>query len=181
MASVKNIKLHIGKFVLKKKLKKHFRNRQSFNLDTAKSIGIIFNISNEKYYPQVKELVNTLSKKDIEILALGYSPSKDVPDKYLFKQKIKFFSNKDLNWINFPISNIINQFINKDYDIMIDLSMEKFFPVDYIMAISNAKFKVGKFTEKNNYCDFMIDIKKNDNIEYLSEQIIHYLSNINKY
>ena len=38
-------------------------------------------------------------------------------------------------------------FLSEDYDILIDLSLKKFYPLTYLAVASPAKFKVGKDVE----------------------------------
>jgi len=68
--------------------------------------------------------------------------------------------------------------VSVEFDMVISLTIEDCLPLDYLVAKSNAKFKVGKLTQKTYKYDFMIDIAKNNSIKYLIENIVHYLSMI---
>ena len=46
--------------------------------------------------------------------------------------------------------------------------------------MSKAKLKVGKYGERYNYYDFVIDLKEKKDLQFLINQIKHYLCEINK-
>lgn len=181
MAKFNNkLKLKIASFVLNRKSKKSVRKKQFINLDNAKNIGIISNNQNEKSNDVIKEFVNFLSQKNIQVYVVEFINKKIKNDNYLKKKGFNFFSLKDINWYYKPKSIIVDEFINNDFDILIDLSLNNnCFPIQYINALSKAKFKVGKFYESPNYYDFMINIDTNNDLKFFIEQIKHYLTMIN--
>jgi len=181
MAKFNNkFKLKIASFSLKKKLKKTVRTRQTINLNNAKSIGIIYNDNEQKSNEIIKEFVSFLSQKDIQVYVVEFINKKIKSENYIKKKGFNYFSLNDLNWFYKPKSIIVDEFINNDFDILIDLSLNNnCFPVQYINALSKAKFKIGKFYETPNFYDFMINIDSNNDLSFFIEQIKHYLSMIN--
>ena len=180
MAKFNNkFKLRIASFVLNKKIKKNVITKQIVNLNNAKTIGIVFNNQNQKSNDIIKEFVSFLSQKNIQVYIVEFINKKVETDNYV-KKGFNYFSLKNLNWYYCPKSIIADEFINKDLDILIDLSLNNnCFPVQYIDALSKAKFKVGKFYETQNYFDFMININENNDLNFFIEQIKHYLTMIN--
>ena len=65
--------------------------------------------------------------------------------------------------------------MRKEYDILFDLSLKEFFPLNYILKISPAAYKIGPYQESEQY-DLMIDIKEDRTVSFLISQIRHYLS-----
>ena len=181
MAKFNNkLKLKIASFVLNRKSKKSARKKQISNLNNATNIGIISNNQDEKSNDIIKEFVDFLSQKNIQVYVIEFINKKIKNDNYLKKKGFNFFSLKDINWYYKPKSVIVDEFINNDFDILIDLSLNNnCFPIQYINAMSKAKFKVGKFYEAPNYYDFMINIDANNNLKFFIEQIKHYLTIIN--
>ncbi|NJM15859.1 MAG: hypothetical protein HC896_11270, partial [Bacteroidales bacterium] len=59
-----------------------------------------------------------------------------------------------------PISVTVESFIQTKFDILINLSLEPSYPIEYVVALSNAQFKVGKFEQDNLHLDLMIDLTK---------------------
>jgi hypothetical protein len=150
----------IGEFVLKRQLKHLKRNVKSCNIDQAKKIGILFNATHSVSFDIVKNLVKELSDKSRTIMVLGFVDSKQLIDHYLYRKGFEFFTQSHLNWYHLPKSDAVNEFINKDFDILIDLSLEDLYPLKYILSQSKALFKVGKLTDTHTYLDFMIDIEQ---------------------
>jgi len=174
----KSIKCKIGHFNLRKRLKNLKRNVKTHNFNTAKSVGIIFSSPDDETFGAVKDFLSFLSEKDLKVVALGYVPSKKIPEQFLMRKGINFYCNTDLNWYYKPKNEIIDQFINQEFDILFDLSMNDYFTVNYVGSLSKAAFKVGKKTE-SGYKDLLIDINKNKSIEYLIDQIKYYLNILN--
>jgi hypothetical protein len=130
------------------------------NIHKADSIGILFNATHQVSFEIVKELVKNLSKKNNTIDVLGYVDTKQLIDHYLYRKGFDFFTRKQLNWYYKPENSNVDEFIKKPFDILLDLSLDQHFPIRYILAFSEAKFKAGKYTEGAEYLDFMIDISK---------------------
>jgi hypothetical protein len=176
----KSLKYKYGQIVLSRKKKKIKRERGIYNFDTAKTCGIIFNASSQETYDKAKQFIDFLKTKNINVVAIGFVDSKEVKDFYRETIHFKFFSRKNINWYGKPKNENVDDFINKKFDLLIDLSLENDFPLEYIAAMSMAKFKVGRFTSDQGDYDFMIDINKNKTHDFLIEQIRHYLENLNK-
>lgn len=178
MSTKKTIIKKIGQFNLKRRLKNQKRKVQTHNFKTAQTAGILFNSPNEKSFAAIKDFLSYLSQNELKVIALGYIPAKKVPENYLMRKGFNFYCKSDLNWYYKPKNEIIDQFIDQKFDILFDLSIKDYFTVNYVGSLSNASFKIGKQSE-NSYQDFVIDISKNDTVEYLIEQIKHYLNILN--
>ncbi|MFC2151651.1 DUF6913 domain-containing protein [Bacteroidota bacterium] len=178
MSTIKNIRSNLGQFNLKKRLKTLNRHVKTHNFNTAKSAGILFSSPDEQSFNAVKDFLAFLTEKEIKVIALGYVPSKKIPQQFLMRKGINFYCNTDLNWYYKPKIEIIEQFINKDFDLLFDLSMNDYFSINYVGSLSKAEFKIGK-NKENAYQDLVIDINKNKSIEYLIEQIKHYINILN--
>ena len=57
------------------------------------------------------------------------------------------FYKKDLNWYYKPQNYIIDNFIKKEYDILINLCDSSIIPIKYLVASSLAHFKIGQFED----------------------------------
>ena len=58
------------------------------------------------------------------------------------KIEYDFFNIKDLNWYYKPQNYIIDNFIQKEYDILINLCDSSVIPIKYLVASSIARFKI---------------------------------------
>ena len=178
MSILKKIKCKIGHYNLKKHLKSLNRQVKTHNFNTAKSAGILFSSPDDDSFKAIKDFLTFLSEKDLKVCALGYVPSKKIPQQFLLRKGINFYCNTDLNWYYKPKNEIIDQFVNREFDILFDLSLNDYFTVNYTGSLSKASFKIG-VQKENAYQDLVIDVNKNKSVDYLIEQIKHYLNILN--
>lgn len=160
MEIIENTKVYLGKRSIRTYLKNKKRDVIACNVEEAKSIGILFNATHQISFEIVKALVKDLSTKKNTIDVLGFVNSKQLIDHYLYRKGFDFFTQSQLNWYYKPIVENVQKFIDKPYDILIDLSLDDPFPIHYIIACSRAKFKVGRYYEGQDCLDFMIDMEK---------------------
>ena len=91
-----------------------------------------------------------------------------------------FFYQKDLNWYYKPQNYIIENFVKKEYDILINLCDSNCIPIKYLVASSLAHFKIGQHEEGYEIYDFMLSMREEQGIEDFMIQIKHYINLINK-
>ncbi|MBU0765007.1 MAG: hypothetical protein KJ607_09255 [Bacteroidetes bacterium] len=179
MKTVDAIKLKLAEVSLKRKLKGKNRIRIVHNLYSAKNVGIIFNASQSSAYDITRSFYTSLTQRGIKTEVLGFVDMKEILDYYTARKGYSFFCRKNLNWLGKPKNPVVDEFIGKKFDILIDLSLENSFPTRYIVSLTDASLKVGRYINKDSPYDFMIDISKNPSIEYLIEQVKYYLTVIN--
>jgi hypothetical protein len=177
---VQNLKLNAGKRSLNKKLRNFKRIRESHNLETAKTAGILFTPTDQASFEQIKQFLNYLGNYKLQIYVLGYINAKTIPEGFLFWKGINLFSRKELGWSMVPKTPVVTDFIDKPFDVLMDLSLDDFFPVEYIARLSKSKFKVGRFTQSHNAYDLMFEIEKGNSLDNYLDYIKQYLNLINK-
>ncbi|HEY4784591.1 MAG TPA: hypothetical protein VIH57_01020 [Bacteroidales bacterium] len=177
---MQNLKLNAGIRSLNKKLRNFKRIRESHNLETAKTAGILFTPTDQTSFEQIKQFLTYLGNYKLQIYVLGYIDAKTIPESFLFWKGINLFSRKELGWSLVPKTAVVTDFIDKPFDILLDLSLDDFFPVEYIARLSKSKFKVGRFTENHRAYDLMFDIAKNKDLNSYLDYIKEYLNLINK-
>ncbi len=90
-----------------------------------------------------------------------------------------FFSS-DLNWWGIPKPEKVRDFIETDFDLLLCIARESNFYLEYILALSKAKFKIGSSLNEANPFDLNIKIEENRDTMYLAKQQIFYLAQLNK-
>jgi hypothetical protein len=160
MKIIENAKTYMGNRAINAYLRNTRRELRSCNIHEAKTIGILFNATHQVSFEIVKELVKDLDTKKNDIEVLGFVDSKQLIDHYLYRKGFEFFTRNQLNWYYKPTLENVETFIKKPFDILIDLSLDDPYPIRYILACSQAKFKAGRFSKEHEYLDFMIDIEK---------------------
>ena len=171
------IRYLIGIFVYRRKLSGISRNKKTVNINDAGKIGLLYLVTDEKSYGKIVEFIRELQDQNKTVIALGFVKSKDVPDFFSSSNSYSFFTLKDINWYNKPSGTFINNFLKEKFDIVINLSLDDVFPLQYISGLSNANLKVGKFGKENSaYYDLMIETDNIKETATFIEQIVHYLS-----
>ena len=177
------IKRIIGKRVLKNLLKKEKKRRIKYcNINTANSFGILCVIDNEEDYKKILQLVKYLRDEFgiKKVKALAYYTNNDDPFFLKSKLGLDFFTTNDINLFCFPNSVIVRNFINTDFDILLDITDKEIVPQRFVMYYSKSTLKVGSFSVKNkDFYDLMIKLTSNDFEEYIN-QVVIYLDMINK-
>jgi hypothetical protein len=174
------LKQRLGIRVLNNKLRNFNRLRECHNFESALTAGILFTPTDQISFEQIKQFLSYLSAYKLQIYVLGYIDSKTIPESFLFWKGINLFSRKELGWMFIPKSTIVTDFIDKPFDILFDLSMTDFFPVQYISRLSKSKFKVGRFTSDHQSFDLMFELNHDSKLDLYLDYIKHYLNLINK-
>ena len=178
---IEDIKHKIGKWVFLRELKLNKRIKSVCNLEDAKSIGILYEATSQEQILEIKPLVKYFFGLRKDVKAFGYVNSKKYDECHIPKLQYDFFNLKDLNWYYKPQNDYIKNFVQQEYDILINLSNSDCIPIKYLVASSIANFKVGKHEEGYDIYDLMIKLdKKEDSMRKLMSEIARYLNIINK-
>ena len=165
----------IARWLLKRKERSLQRAKTVCNFDTASTVGVIFSLEEEEAFDLTNQFLNFLVEKKIKTYALGYCPQKEIPPRIAPNSKINLFTRKDLNWYYKPNHPIVEQFMNQEFDILIDLSKHRFLPLQFVNNLSRARFKVGKESNNGRNYDLMISIGEDQGLAYLIEKIKYYV------
>jgi hypothetical protein len=179
---------YLGRYFLKLRIKKAKRKLHVSTFETANNIAILYNVSSKQTNGKVRNAGNqkiahfaqhiAQTHADTKISILGFcdtTETKQVHKTDIFSNTI--ITKNDFTWYGTAKSETLEKFINTPFDILIDLSLEQTFPLEYIVRLSHASFKIGRLNQSLLY-DFMIDIKNEKNIDYLIQQISVYLPSL---
>ena len=180
MQFIEDFKQKVGKWVFQRELKTNKRTKEVCNLDNAQSIGILYDATYEEQIKTVKPFVSYFFDLKKDVKALGYVNSKQLSFHHTPKLQYDFFYQKDLNWYYKPQNYIIDNFVKKEYDILINLCDSSIIPIKYLVASSIAHFKIGIHEENYEIYDLMISLKDDKSMEKLMHEIKHYINLINK-
>jgi hypothetical protein len=177
---LENLKHKVGRWVFQRDLNTNKRTKAVCNLDQAKSIGILYDATIEENIKKIQPFVSYFFDLKKEVKALGYVNSKQLSYYHMPKLQYDFFYQKDLNWYYKPQNYIIDNFIAKDYDILINLCDSSVIPIKYLVASSVAHFKIGIYEEDYEIYDLMISLKDDKSLQKLMHEVKHYINLINK-
>lgn len=154
------------------------------NFSQATSVGLIYKEKSESFYILVKQYVQYLKAEHgiRDVLAMAYVEDKHIPYWQVQKLEFEFFSKKDLDWRLKPTSMELDNFIAKDFDILIDLTLEPSPPLMYVLGKSRARFKVGAWSpRKVEILDLLVDLETHSTFDHYIKKLNHFLTILNKH
>ena len=156
------------------------RVQKSVNLENARTATILYYLPDELTYKKVELILSRLSELNLKTRVVCYTDLKIIPHFFIPKITQDIITAKDVNWRFQPQKPFVKEFIDTEYDILIDLSLSDYLPLLYCSALSKAGLKVGRYSEDHqSFYDLMIHAGPNETIDSFADQVIHYLSMIN--
>lgn len=157
---------------LRKKVNAIKRIAEIPEINNIKRIGVIWQAEENEAFLYLK---NYFAKKQIIFRSICV---------YQEKTQNETGSNdltpEDLNWWGLPKPGKIDEFLSIDFDLLLNISLQQNLVLDYITALTHARFKIGWSENEDNYFDLNINIGKNKDALFLAEQQIFYLRQLNK-
>jgi len=167
----------IKKHLLRRSLIKYKPSRKKVmaSLEQVKTMGIMCHITDENSYKEMYDLFSKLQSPKRTLWLMGYIDEKKVPYYCLQQLSADYFSKQQLNWYGKPDFVQLNDFINKDFDILIDFSRNELPPLQYILSVSKAKLLIGANEYAKDLYDIFIHDEANPNPLRLLKIIHNYL------
>ncbi len=180
MELFKGLRIRIGNAILHNKISRSKRKTSYNNIELVKNIGIVWDASSTEEFPCLSKFHQKMAENKAEVNILGYYSGNSLPNQYTAIRYLSIIKKEELSFFYHPLSAGINTFVNKNFDVLIDLNFKKLLPLKYISSLSNARLKVGLFESEtgSNTFDLMMDIKNPVNVEEYLNQVIHYLEMI---
>jgi hypothetical protein len=176
-----NIRNKAGDYLLLKQYPAYSRKRTIMNIDSAGSIGIIYCGDNPDDVELIKNYVQTLRNMGKQVKSLGFIHVKQLPLGLNGSMMHQYFALKELSWYFKPSSQFINNFVNDEFDILMDFGIPSQLPILFISSMSKAKCKVGRYLEKYvDFYDVMIEADETKNLDYVVKTTHNYMMLLNK-
>ncbi|MFI5203734.1 MAG: DUF6913 domain-containing protein [Flavobacteriales bacterium] len=172
-----------------KRFKREYRNFKRtgkvFNLDTTRSVGIIYVADNEETVSIIKKYVKYLKEDEgiKNIRTIGYYKRKEkkTPSFLTVRLEFDFLTRKDHIRNYRPTGNIAKNFAAEEFDVLLDFTFDKELPLLHLLNQSNARFKVGVHaSDCVPYYDLMIINPANRSMTDLIDTMNTILKKINK-
>lgn len=171
MKMFKKTREKIGCKLLKSKASRVKRSKVFSNFDTASSVGILFDSTKQLSYLAAKRLKSFLEEKGKRCNVLGAVVNSEMLLYFPETSGISFFCLDSLNIFELPISKEVDNFISTEYDILVNLFADDLLCIDYVIALSKAKFKISPKLQ-NDFADLTIDFKdKKPETEQVIERV----------
>lgn len=140
-------------------VKKEAKNQSSY-------IGILVDELAIDSMSKLDKIISDWQGKGKKVEKLAYVDTKELPE-----ESVNQFCNKDLNWFQAPKSELIDEFCKKNFDILITLNPEHRKFINYINAVSNAKFKIGLEEEDLPFNNLIIECKTPSKVQTAFQDI----------
>ena len=166
----------VGNMIFMTRLRLPQKRRQVVSFEQARKIGMLYDATLEGDYESVKNYVKTIRADHKEVVALGYVDGKDLSRNQFAQLGLDFFTRKDLNWNMIPHSLEVRNFINEPFDIHTNLNDSNCFPLNYISAMSKARFRIGRYSKTNlHHFDFLIEAGNSTSLQQFIKEADKYL------
>lgn len=163
---------------LKKRLAEMYREGKFFNMATAKTIGILFNSSEESDYNKVSSFVRHLQSQGKTVRAIGWTGYQEIPHFCHAMLSYDFLTLKDINFYYKPTAKFAQEFIETQFDMLIDLNIKPVNTMTYMATLSIAKFKIGLYSDGNQIYDFMLEYPEAENLNGYLKELLFYLETL---
>jgi hypothetical protein len=175
----RNIRLRIGDSILRKRVSRTIRKMEYRNFLVVRSIGIVWNALNHEDFQALARFHQKMQERNIEVKILGFYNGKHLPDQYTAIRYLTCLRKSETNIFYIPESSESQAFINRNFDILIDINFEKIFQLLYVTKLSKASLKVGLFDpEADTPFDMMMEIMSPVKVDEYLNQVIQYLEMI---
>ncbi|MFA7116483.1 MAG: hypothetical protein WC140_04540 [Bacteroidales bacterium] len=171
------------KILRKKKLNKLDENNKPVYKDLfeSKTCGFIFNVNEPEIVDSIITLEKILKEHNIKYkgVSINFGTQEPADDKFLSDANILNMNDIDINWYGFPSEDLTKEFINTEFDLLIDFTLDfPSFPIEYLLRASKAKFKIGFYPESEQYYNFYMFPTKEIHPKDIVISICNYLTTI---
>jgi hypothetical protein len=142
------------------------------NINKVKTIGVIWQPTQKEAFQYIKNYFNRE-----QVIFRGFCVFEEITNPH---QDSNTLTVKDLDFWGLPKREKVDDFTSIRFEILLNIALENNLVLDYITALSQARFKVGCSPKTNNYFDLNINIGENRDPMYLAKQQIFYLAQLNK-
>ena len=162
--------------------------------ESVKHVLVLYESDFVEKNPAIRTIRTELQKHHIDAVFWGYVPKKEVQSAVLPQSRI--VGMKDFTFLGYPRKELVRDLQQQRYDLVIDLNQSNTLPLRYLCLLANAGFKSGMAAggdagisptvneKKGNCqiiqspCDLQIHTQPQETPEFLFQQILYYLTNI---
>ena len=174
-----NIKRKLSDFSFQRKGSPN-REVKAINIKHAQTVGIVYRADNDESKELVERYVKFLREYKIRCKTLGYYNLDELPRYVTPKLEFDYFLKKDLNWkLETKASEVLN-FVQSEFDILIDTTVNEDDVIRFVVKQSIARFKVGGAKKGGDDLDFTINLQPKEGVRQLMKGLDNYLHLINK-
>jgi hypothetical protein len=144
----------------------------------AQDFGLLFTWQGATKFEQVKELIRFLDihNKRFEMLCYVKNPKENYP------AELPVVQDTDVSTFGKAKPELLKSFIQKPFDFLWHLDMDSHVLLQYILARTHARCRVGKTNlECRQFYELMIQPTRENDYKEFYEQVFHYTKSIMTY
>ncbi len=172
-----------GERILKRRTARSGRKRGFVNLDSIRSLCLIWDAEQSSDLSSVTRFLKEMSDSGREAHLAIVCTGKRVPDSVTALRSILFVKREDLNLFYIPKGQDVALFISRRYDLLVDVSFRDLLPLRYLFAVSDATLKVAPVIDRGgidyNLADLMIETGGKKDTKLFLNEMVRYLKMIN--
>lgn len=149
-------------------------NKQFVSLKEAKQVGLLATIANEEEYIYIFSIFSKIQQMEKTVRMVAYIDEKEVPYYCLQQLTADYFCQKDMNWYGKLTVPQIIDFINTEFDMLIDFTDRFYMPINTILALSKSRMITGGNNSQKERYDLFIDTNGTTDKRQLFENINVY-------
>jgi hypothetical protein len=170
--TIRDIKEKIARRKLAKIISKIERSPVFPNINKVKTIGVIWQPTQKEAFQFMKSFFNRE-----QVIFRGFCVFEEITNPH---QDANTLTVKDLDFWGLPKKEKVEEFTNIRFEVLFNIALEDNLVLDYITALSQARFKIGSSPKENNFFDLNINIGEIRDPMYIAKQQIFYLAQLNK-
>lgn len=181
MKLFKGVKQKLSEYQLRQRAKKSKREVQFPGLKHCKHALVTCFVKSKVDLEAFMQFRELLLKEGILVDGLiGYDNSFPETQRRIQIENCQIITPTELEKTPLPEDMAYKRLVQKEYDLMADLSIEDFYPIKYCCSLSKSMFKIGVGEGyREEHFDVLIDVGTNRSTAYLAEQLLHYIKMIN--
>lgn len=173
---------------LMRNLMQNPRDKRIESWDAIKTIGLIFTVGAADHWNLIHRFVSAQEARGKEIHLIGFQAEK-MEINYIFShtRTIICHEKEDFNWLGLPKEGVIDAFVGRHFDLVIDATVQPDFFGKYVTASANADLKVGYSNSESEedegemgMYDLAIQGREPMDFRDYIEQTVKYLSMVRK-
>lgn len=150
------------------------RRRIPHTIESARSIGVLFDAGTDTARREVKDFLAELEQSGKKVRSLGYFNQKQAPESPGFDS----FSLKNASWAGVPNGENAKAFTEEKLDLLLSFNPEDHAPMAWIAAASQAGMKIGSPSRRQHDFDMQLETPEGKGFRYFIEQLRVYLDKI---
>lgn len=171
---LENIRRAFARKNLRRAVASQQRRRRTHTLDSARTLGILFDATPERNRREVLEFAKNLEKKGKKVSLLGFIAE----NKPAAEPSFDCLSQQEIRWNAALDSPKAAAFVQQKFDLLLSFNPDGQWPLDLLAAQSPAAMKIGFVTSGPNDFDMLLEIPADKGLRFFVEQLELYLDKI---